>query len=316
MVRGPLLILTHSTMSRRDGCGAAYSLHTQSWIVPDSTLFKLLPDDRLCRCLEVTEVGRVIAAMQTEGVGGHYATKNTVLKIKHRKTTPYNPKANGLKEKSNGILCKILLKVTVSHAHDQDTKLLAALWAYRSTEKVTIKQTSYFLTYGQHPILPIEFEVPTHRMLDRRLLEEEESQLYRSQEDLSLEEQRQEVMHRTKQLHLRWMGTYRVVEMFPNGSVQLADLSVNHNAPRFSALDLELRVGDDLPRDDGQELKRGHPPPRPPVAMDDRTLNALLACASCAGKEGAYTFEKKSVKVTRAEEFKFTSLQEYLIEYE
>ncbi|OAE18999.1 hypothetical protein AXG93_2551s1020 [Marchantia polymorpha subsp. ruderalis] len=30
--------------------------------------------------------------------------------IKHRKTTPYNPKANGLTEKSNGLLCKILLK--------------------------------------------------------------------------------------------------------------------------------------------------------------------------------------------------------------
>ncbi|OAE33727.1 hypothetical protein AXG93_3363s1010 [Marchantia polymorpha subsp. ruderalis] len=40
------------------------------------------------------------------------------FQIKHRKTTPYNPKANGLTEKSNGLLCKILLKVTVSHAHD------------------------------------------------------------------------------------------------------------------------------------------------------------------------------------------------------
>lgn len=54
------------------------------------------------------------------------------FQIKHCKTTPYNPKANGLTEKSNGLLCKILLKVTVNHVHDWDTKLAAALWVYRT----------------------------------------------------------------------------------------------------------------------------------------------------------------------------------------
>lgn len=74
--------------------------------------------------------------------GTHFL--NTVIKdltqhfqIKHQKTTPYNPKANGLTEKSNGLLCKILLKVTVNHTHDWDTKLPAALWTYQTTEKVT-----------------------------------------------------------------------------------------------------------------------------------------------------------------------------------
>lgn len=93
-------------------------------------------------------------------------------------------------EKPNGLLCKILLKVKVSHANDWDTKLLAALWAYRSAEKVITRQTQYFLTYDQHPILPIEFEVPTHRLLDRRRLGDDESQFYRLQEELSLEERK------------------------------------------------------------------------------------------------------------------------------
>lgn len=61
------------------------------------------------------------------------------FQIKHQKTTRYDSKANGLTEKSNGLLCKILLKVTVNHAHDWDTKLPAALWTYRTTEKVIIK---------------------------------------------------------------------------------------------------------------------------------------------------------------------------------
>lgn len=160
------------------------------------------------------------------------------------------------------MLCKILLKVTVNHAHDWDTKLLAALWAYRTAEKVTTRQTPYFLVYGQHPILPIEFEVPTQRILDSRQLGAEESQLYRLQEVMMLEERCHDIEARTKQLqlrrkekydrrvklvllqkgdlallydsrharfsgklHLRWMGPFKVVEVFPNDSIQLADLS-------------------------------------------------------------------------------------------
>lgn len=54
--------------------------------------------------------------------------------------------------------------------------------------------------YGQHPILPIEFEVPTHRLLDRRRLGDEESQLYRLHEVLSLEERREEAKNQTEQI--------------------------------------------------------------------------------------------------------------------
>lgn len=104
--------------------------------------------------------------------------------------------------------------------------------------------------------------MPTHRLLDRRRLAKEESQLYQLQVVLSSEERRQEAMHRTEhvqlkrkkaydkqilpvillkgdlallydsrhamflgKLHLRWMRPCRVREVFPNRSVQLADLS-------------------------------------------------------------------------------------------
>ncbi|OAE32622.1 hypothetical protein AXG93_4293s1020 [Marchantia polymorpha subsp. ruderalis] len=63
--------------------------------------------------------------------------------------TPYNPKANGLREKSNELLRKILLKVTVNHAHDWGTNLPAALWAYQTTEKVAKTEGSRLCVFEQ-----------------------------------------------------------------------------------------------------------------------------------------------------------------------
>ena len=50
--------------------------------------------------------------------------------INHRKTTPYNPKANGLTKKANGIIRKILNKLVAAHKTDWDLKLPSAVHAY------------------------------------------------------------------------------------------------------------------------------------------------------------------------------------------
>ena len=47
--------------------------------------------------------------------------------IKHRKTSPYHPQANGQTEKTNGLLCKILTKTVSGLGTDWDTKLFNAL---------------------------------------------------------------------------------------------------------------------------------------------------------------------------------------------
>jgi hypothetical protein len=57
--------------------------------------------------------------------------------IKHQKTTPYNPKANGLTERANGIVGKILNKMVSAHKTDWDRKLPSAVHAYNTTEKST-----------------------------------------------------------------------------------------------------------------------------------------------------------------------------------
>ena len=67
-------------------------------------------------------------------------------------------------------MVNILRKTVQDSKRDWDTKLLAALWAYRTTYKVTTKVTLFSLVYGVEAILPIEFEVQSLRVaVDERL---------------------------------------------------------------------------------------------------------------------------------------------------
>ena len=95
------------------------------------------------------------------------ATLTSKYEIKHHKTTPYHPRANGQTKKTNGILCKILTKTISGAGSDWDTKLFAALWAYRIRYKVTTNAMPFQLVYGQEAI---ELEVPSLQIVvDHRL---------------------------------------------------------------------------------------------------------------------------------------------------
>ena len=47
---------------------------------------------------------------------------------------------------------------------DWDVKLTAALWAYRTTFKVTTRATPFSLIYGIEATVPIKFEVESLRV--------------------------------------------------------------------------------------------------------------------------------------------------------
>ena len=57
--------------------------------------------------------------------------------IKHQKTTPYNLKANGLIERANCIVEKILNKMAFAHKTDWDQNLPSAVHAYNTSKKKT-----------------------------------------------------------------------------------------------------------------------------------------------------------------------------------
>ena len=111
----------------------------------------------------------------THFINNTIAALTAKYEIKHRKTTPYHPRANGQTEKTNGILCKILTKTISSAGTDWNTKLFAALWAYRTAYKVTTNAMPFQLVYGQEAILPIELEVPSLRIAVEYRLEDIES---------------------------------------------------------------------------------------------------------------------------------------------
>ena len=81
---------------------------------------------------------------------------------------PYNPKANGLTERANGIVRKILNKMVSAYKTNWDLKLPLAIHAYNTLEKVTTSKSPYFLVFGQTTLHGIEMEIKTYRIIVAR----------------------------------------------------------------------------------------------------------------------------------------------------
>ncbi|MCO5593358.1 hypothetical protein L7F22_047370 [Adiantum nelumboides] len=184
------------------------------------------------------------------------------LSIKHVHSTPYYPQCNGLVEKTNGVLCKIITKHVRDRPQDWDRHLIAALWAYITSFKVSTQFTPYHLVYGQEALLPIEVELGSLRVLARettsskekleqRILDLQRLELDREAatdyyitqankkreqfnnkvKEKKLEEgmlvmrydSRLDLSHSKKFLQ-RWEGPYVIFKKFKNESYRLQDL--------------------------------------------------------------------------------------------
>ena len=86
------------------------------------------------------------------------------LKIKCQHSTPYYPQCNGLVEKMNGMICKIITKHVVGKPQTWDKHLSAALWLYCRSFKVALGFTPFQFVYGQEALLPIEVELASLRV--------------------------------------------------------------------------------------------------------------------------------------------------------
>ena len=98
--------------------------------------------------------------------------------ILHRKSTTYYPQANGQAESTNKVIKIALTKMVNANRTDWDTKLHAALWAYRTAYKVTTKHTPFSLVFGTEALLPMAYLHPDvyqkrsqeiHPILEKRM---------------------------------------------------------------------------------------------------------------------------------------------------
>jgi len=73
--------------------------------------------------------------------------------VSHRLTSPYHPQTNGMTERFNGTIQKLLLKLTGGDPRKWTKHLSEALYAYRITQNAS-GLSPYQAVYGQKPRLP------------------------------------------------------------------------------------------------------------------------------------------------------------------
>ena len=185
------------------------------------------------------------------------------LGVKHRHSTPYYPQCNGLVEKVNGMICKIISKHVGSKTQHWDKHLNATLWAYRTSFKTSLGFTPFHLVHGQEALLPIEVELASMRVLlhskkkgkealKERLLDlerlalnrEETTQYYARHAEARRKKFNKKLApkginkgslvlwynnkfdyNKSDKFVPHWEGPFKVVELFNNGSYQLMDAS-------------------------------------------------------------------------------------------
>lgn len=103
-------------------------------------------------------------------------------KVKHRKSTPYHPQANGQVESTDKVIEDIITKTVHLHRRDWVERLPEALWAYRTTWRDTIGHSPYEFVYGKEVVLLIEFQVRTFKMAVQLGMDLSEAQKHRMEQ--------------------------------------------------------------------------------------------------------------------------------------
>lgn len=86
--------------------------------------------------------------------------------IEHKMTTPYHPQANGMDERLNGTLMRILAKYVNFNGSDWDEQLKWALFNYNTTVHESSGHSPYQILYGVNPRSPLTSETGDDTSID------------------------------------------------------------------------------------------------------------------------------------------------------
>ncbi|XP_057856919.1 uncharacterized protein LOC131066224 [Cryptomeria japonica] len=140
--------------------------------------------------------------------------------IRHRKSTPYHPQANGQAEITNRDLESILTKIVSLHRKDWSSRLFEVVWAYQTTWKTTIGFTPFEVVYGTKAMMHVEFEHKTLRIaiaLDMILSAAQHDRILQLN---ALDEIRKSVLQHTETIqnqHMKWHDRYIKYKEFKPG---------------------------------------------------------------------------------------------------
>lgn len=152
----------------------------------------------------VTNQGFQFTSNMVEGLVEEY-------NIKHRKSTPDHPQANGQVESTNKVIEGILTKIVHLHRRDWAERLPEALLAYTTTWRNTTRHTPYEIFYGKQVLFPIEFQIRTLKMVAQLGLDLSKAQKHRLEKLNELDEIRQEAVQKTsivQQQRAKWHDKY------------------------------------------------------------------------------------------------------------